>query len=475
MTRPAFTRGPSPAGDGRALTGMVVLLGAGYALIGVFRHWRFESSAYDLGIFDQAVWHWSRFETPASTISGFANILGDHFYPILALFAPLYWFVPRAETLIVAQAALFALSMAPVFLFLRKRLPRGAAYALTAASGLFWGIQRAAAFDVHEMAFAPLAIATAILAMDERRWGLFWTAVAAIMLTKEDLIPLLAALGVYLVGTGERRQGLLLILSSAAAFLLIVTAVVPAFNASGAYGYISTYGDIIARPWELPARIVTPAIKIETLFYWLAPFLFLPLASRLVIALVPIALERFLSASPNHWGTSFHYSAPLAPVLAMSAGDGLARLARRFAPGREPGVAPRWVAVVSGVVLLLCSILPDHLPLWRLVDPKTYRMTASHQTGHEIVRTIPVAASVAAQAAIVPHLSERETIYMLDGREIDTDYIIAAADLSPWPNESFVQIEAMIERARQRGYVAIVEKNGWTVLKKNAAAKPAAP
>ena len=41
-----------------------------YALYGLFRHWHFGSSAYDLGIFDQAVWHLSRFEAPASTISG---------------------------------------------------------------------------------------------------------------------------------------------------------------------------------------------------------------------------------------------------------------------------------------------------------------------------------------------------------------------------------------------------------------------
>ena len=36
-------------------------LAVAYALYALFRHWHFHSSGYDLGIFDQAVWHLSRF------------------------------------------------------------------------------------------------------------------------------------------------------------------------------------------------------------------------------------------------------------------------------------------------------------------------------------------------------------------------------------------------------------------------------
>src|SRR5689334_18858265 len=98
---------PPGAGEALTLTIVVALFAAAYSVYGVIRHWHFGSSAYDLGIFDQAVWHLSRFEPPASTISGFTDILGDHFYPIIALFAPLYWVAPHPETLIVAQGLLF--------------------------------------------------------------------------------------------------------------------------------------------------------------------------------------------------------------------------------------------------------------------------------------------------------------------------------------------------------------------------------
>jgi uncharacterized membrane protein len=87
---------------------------------GLFRHWHFDSSAYDLGIFDQTIWHVSRFETPSSTVRGFGNMLGDHFSPILALLAPLFWIAPGPEALIVSQAFLLAVSIVPVLLYARR-------------------------------------------------------------------------------------------------------------------------------------------------------------------------------------------------------------------------------------------------------------------------------------------------------------------------------------------------------------------
>lgn len=195
--------------------------GAAYALYGLFRHWQFGSS-YDLGIFDQAVWHLSRLEAPASTISGFTNILGDHFYPVIALLAPLYWLDPGPEMLIAAQAALFALSIVPVFLFVRSRLPSGPALGLAVAYGCFWGIQRAAAFDVHETAFSPLVVATAILAVDRQKWVLFWVMAAMMMLIKEDHSPLVGAFGIYLLIRGETRRGVIAMVTSVAAALVVV-------------------------------------------------------------------------------------------------------------------------------------------------------------------------------------------------------------------------------------------------------------
>jgi uncharacterized membrane protein len=453
----------------RPAVAIAAAFAAAYSVFGIFRHRNFGSSAFDLGIFDQAVWHMSRFEAPASSISGFTNILGDHFYPVIALFVPLYWILPRPETLIVAQAVLLAASAVPVFLFARGRLPRGSALALTVAYCLYWGMQRTMEFDVHEMAFAPLAIATAILALDRRNWTTFWLAATAMVCIKEDLVPFLTGAGVYLVLQREYRRGAVLIGGSLVAFAVIVGVVVPGFNDAGVYNHVSSYGDLLARPWSMPAAMVTPAQKVETAFMWFAPFVLMSFWSPLVILAAPIAAERLLSASPTHWGTIFHYSAPLAPIVAMSAADGIARLARRIGASPAAPARRRFLTGVAAASIVLSAILPGGLPLWRLFRPAHYAGAGSDQDGRSLIAMVPDDATVVAQAAIVPHLSQRPVIHMLDADAPDADYVLAAERLSPWPAASFDELRNLLEQRKLRGYTVVSERNGWTMLRRDRA------
>jgi uncharacterized membrane protein len=402
---------------------------------------------------------------PESTIRGFANIFGDHFHPIIAVLAPLYWIVPAAETLLLAQAVLFAASIVPVFLFLRLRLPHPAAVALSVAYGLFWGLQRAVASDFHEIAFAPVVIATVIYAIDRRKWLLL--AVASLVLTavKEDLIPVLTFAGLYMMGRGDRAKGLALVAWSLAAFAAIVGLMIPALNGSGQYAYAGTYDDIVARPWTALATLVSPPVKLETAFLWLAPFCFLPLRSPLIVLLIPLALVRFLSETPTHWGTSFHYSASVAPIVAMSAGDGLARLVGGMRAA-ERGQR-RVIGYLAGTSVMLCSLLPGHLHLWRLLSPSYYEMAPGDRTGYRALEAIPADASVVAQTAIVPHLSQRKQLYLLDSRALDGDYLVACARLSAWPANSFTELAAIIEQRRGRGDGVVFDEDGWLVLRRN--------
>ena len=433
-----------------------------YCLIGLFRHWQFDSNGFDLGVFDQAVWHASRFEAPASTVSGFGNVLGDHFSPILFTLAPLYWIAPRPETLIVAQAVLFALSLLPIARFVRRRLDATPTFLLCAACGLFWGLQRAAAFDVHELAFAPLLIAVALVAVDERRWGLLWTAAAGIVLVKEDLIPLLAFLGLYLFLSGERRRGLTLATASVGAFVLVVGVLVPSLSDKG-YQHAGSFSAAIERPWTIPVMLVTPPAKLYTVLMWLAPFVFLPLASPLAILLVAFVLVRLLSASPTHWSIHFHYSAPIAPLLAMSAADGLSRIASRV---HAPAARRRVVTGMSAACLLLSLFLPGNQPLWDLFEAEHYESTDVHLAGRRAIATVPAGASVVAQGIAVPHLSQRPRIYMLKPTAPPSEFVVACMRLDPYPAVSIEDVRAVIDARRQQGYRVIFEEAGWIVLRR---------
>jgi uncharacterized membrane protein len=449
-----------------SLAVVVSVFAGAYATIGLVPYWHFDSGS-DLAIFDQAIWHVSRFESPASTISGFSNILADHFYPILGLFAPLYWIFPRPDVLIVAQAVLLALSIVPVFLCLSERVSVNTALALSVAYALFWGMQRTAAFDVHEFAFAPLAIATMLLGMLRRQWGLFWIAAAATALVKEDLIPLVAFAGLYLAVQGERRRGAIAMALSLALFVILVALVLPRIGDSAGYRYSGAYATVLKRPWTIPVVLVTPTVKVQTMISWLAAFAFLPLASPLSTLAIPLAIERFLSASVNHWGVIYHYSAPFAPILAVSAGDGLARVARHIS---DPQIRSRVVTTLAAVCVGLSAVVPGHQPLWRVFTPAFYQPTAVQLTSRDVLRQIPPQASLVAQTPIASHLSQRDRIYLLAPGAPDADFVVANRVLSVWPLENPAQLGAFIDERRQHGYDAIVDDGGWIVLRRRVPA-----
>lgn len=431
-----------------------------YSLTGILRHRDFGSSV-DVAIFDQGIWLLSRFEAPISSIKGY-NIFGDHFHPVIALFVPFYWLAPGPETLIVVQGLFFAFSIVPVYLFLRRRFEATPAFLLAIGYGVFWGLQRAALFDVHEFAFAPLLVATAILALDTRRFGLLWVTCVLLMLTKEDLIPLVTGIGGYLFIMGNRRQGAALAAVSLAALVLVLKILIPYMSGLGHYGYTNTYAEVLQKPWLIPAVIATPE-KMRTVALWLAPFLLLPLRSPLVVLLVPLALERFLSGTASHWGTSFHYSAPLAPILAMSAGDGLARLVPLVSSERRA----RLVLGVSVAIVILSAILPGRQPVWRLFAFDRYVPGDVELSAPEAFSAIPPDASVAAPAAIAAHLSMRHQIVLIEpGSRPTPEFIVVHRDVNPWPLEHFDALQAILDDRRANGYEAAYEKDGWTILRR---------
>jgi len=73
----------------------VALATAAYAVRGIARHRTFGSTGFDLGLFDQVLWHAGRLERLASSLKGLDWIFGDHLSPALALLAPAGWLGPE--------------------------------------------------------------------------------------------------------------------------------------------------------------------------------------------------------------------------------------------------------------------------------------------------------------------------------------------------------------------------------------------
>jgi len=215
----------------RAGLALPVVFFAIYTASSLLRDHQLGTAAYDLGIFDQAVAQYAHFNAPMTPLMGPGfNNLGDHFSPILAVLAPFYWIWPDRRMLLVAQAALLAVSIIPVVRVTARRLGQWAGFAVGVAYGLSWGLQGLVGYDFHQVAFAIPLTAFAMAALVEGRYRAVALWALPLLLVKEDLGLTVAAIGLCLLLRRQRRLGVGLAVAGFGTFLLTTLVIIPHFD-----------------------------------------------------------------------------------------------------------------------------------------------------------------------------------------------------------------------------------------------------
>ncbi len=508
----------SPARHKVAVGVLTVLVAVGYSVFSLTLNYTFQTSSYDLVIFDQAVRSYAHFQPGISVVKGLHNgfgphfsVLGDHWSPILASLAPLYWIFNSPETLLVAQAVLFALAVPPLWLFTRRAFGGGrkatvAAYLVSVAYALSWPIASAAAFDFHEVAFAPVLTAVALERLQAGRLRTALIALAALLLVKEDMGLFVAGLGVYLAVARPRvvnRQRLVaaaLIILGVADTWVATYVLIPAFGGRSdyywAYGALGSnvpqaVGHIVAHPLGALRLFITPRVKLDTMLWLLAPFCFLPLLSPITIAIIPLLLERMLQNQfSNWWLTAYHYNAYLVIILACGALDGAARLDRWVTRARQDramaGTTARTradrsagtVALVSAAAICAVTIfLVPRFALGPALHPSFYHRNAEETTAAAAVAAVPSGVTVEAVNRLGPHLSGRDTVLLWDGdggSPLYPPWVVASVVGRQFTFHSVKQQEQRIALLRKHGYKTVFERGGFIVLHSPDATTPVA-
>ena len=325
-----------------------------YCLDSLILFRRFLASTFDLVIFDQGIRGYAHFAAPTSIARGVSDgqgthflLLADHWSPILALFAPLYWIHDSPATLLVAQGVLFALAIPPLWAYTRRQLGSGAAYFVCVAYALSLPVMEAVIFDFHEVAFVPVLTAVMVERFDAgRRWHAILAAVA-LLLVKEDMGLLLAGFGCYLLLTRRRWTGLAFVVGGLGATWVATQLLIPAFGGSATFYWAydqfgSTLGSaltgVITHPLHALRVFVTPWVKARTMIGLLATFGFLPLASPMVVAVLPLLAERMLASGyPLWWQAKFQYDAFVVMMLCLRRGG--RRRAAAASTGRNAGTS----------------------------------------------------------------------------------------------------------------------------------------
>ncbi|MEV7237287.1 DUF2079 domain-containing protein [Streptomyces sp. NPDC051020] len=448
--------------------GLACLAFAAYSVVSVMRFRRVESSSWDLGIFEQVVHHYAQLESPISNIKGVDfNILGDHFSPILVVLAPLYRVFPSALTLLVAQAALIALSVVPITRAAIRILGKSRGVAVGFAYGISWGIQSAVDFDFHEICFAVPILAFVLQQVLEKCWksAALWS--LPLVLVKEDLGLTVAAIGVCIFLFGGKVIGSSLAGFGVAAFLLVMFVLIPGVNEEGEYGYWEKLGEGSGLGAHSLSGLFLDgtSIKITTLFLLLGITGFVALRSPLSLLLVPTLGWRFISDESNYWGTGWHYNAVLMPILFAALVDGL----RLMKESRRTWVQ-RYAANAVPAVLAISITLTGQFPFKALFDLETYRTTAKVRSAEKVIALVPEGVTVETSGGILSHLTGKSRVFWVGGTgKISPDFIVV--DLAGWnpaPNGDF----AGYARNAHPGstYTVAYRDPNYVVLRRSASA-----
>ena len=462
----------------RHLLGAAALAAAGAFVYALYAYLRFRQGSFfgwDLGIFDQTVRAYAHFHLPHVTTMRHDSAADpgklewtDHFSPILALLAPLYWVSNSAYNLLLAQAVLFAAAALPVFAFTRRRIGVLPAYLVAALYLLYWPLQSALAFDFHEAAFAPLLIALLIERADARRWRQAAVAAALLLLVKEDMGLVVAALGVWIMvgaGRGERcdrrmrRIGAYLTAAGLAAMALIIEVVMPLEGGSSMRNW--QYDNLGATPGKAAVHLLThptlfvtelidPHVKVTTVLWLLLPVLFVCLRSWLLLLAVPLLLERYFADDPFYWIRDYHYNAFLAAIIVLAAVDGISKF-------RRPRLRVAW-AVAALVVSV--AILPK-FPLWTLTGNQIWRTGNGVHAQQHLLAQLPAGADVLVPWPTDPYVEGQVRAVNTGYTKVAPDWILTAnldADVTALN-------QALPAAVRGVHYVPYASYDGWLLAK----------
>ncbi|KIG13781.1 membrane protein [Enhygromyxa salina] len=445
--------------------------------LGVIRHRALESRIWDMGIFDNLLFHATQGHWQTTTVLRGETFTSAHCAPILQLLAPIYAVAPGPENLIVIQVVWLASGAIPIYLLADHAFAKWPARRwLGVVFALSWlchpSLHGVSLFDFHALTLAAPMIVWAVYALETGRTGLWIAMIAALLLTREDLPFVVVALGIYALAAGRRRQAALTILAALATLAFVKLALMqdPGIfmpDASSSYRYANRFSkvipnpdtggatDILATVLSNPGFVIQHALTPAKLIYMAT--LALPTLALFVVGGRALWALSFglaftaLSSGSNLHNLYLHYTVFSFPAMAAAAVFGLRNVSERLEPTRRGPVLAGFAAALVCAGLLAGdrlgalghsqAFLTGNAPLIRELDDhqrERYAWLA------DAVQQIPADASVAATDSLGPHVSTRARLYHF------RDYFRDHLEQVPEPPDYFVLHEAELSPAERR-------------------------
>ncbi|MDQ2099043.1 MAG: DUF2079 domain-containing protein [Tychonema bourrellyi B0820] len=445
------------------------------------RHALFQSTAFDLGIFDQAIYLISQNQTPFSSLMQM-HILGDHAAVIYYPLALLYKIYPDVHWLFLVQAVALSLGALPSWSLARLAgLTKAQSRAIAFIYLLYPVVFNINLFDFHPEVIALPALLAAILAARLNKIIWFGSAVLLVLSCKAVLSLTVAAMGFWLlVCEKKRRCGAIAILLGIAWFLIASQKIIPLFSGSevagvGRYSYLGkSVLEIVINLILKPQLVLGKFLSFDTfkyIFILSLPVIWglLPFSRKTglryltpLIPAIPTLAINILSDLPFQRSLAYQYSVPIIPFLLLaviskegSAADFVADLAD---VGKREGSAADFVADLADVgkrgkfsripQFWLGMQLPKTMIIWSLIiflflgEYKDFFLYLNRldtwQATREAIAQIQPQSSILTDNRLAPHFTHRPIVKLLSQISPQTDLAefqyILLNQRHPWPD-----------------------------------------
>jgi uncharacterized membrane protein len=475
----------------------------------IIRQDAFVTNAEDFGITDQVLWNTIHGHLLQQTICDGvldtncvspAGVMrfAIHVDPLLIPISLLYFIWSNPKVLLILQTLVVASGAYPAFWLARLRLRSNlAAVAITLLYLLYPAQQQAVIFDFHAVTFTASFLLFMLYFMYMRRTvGIFIFAVLSLA-CKEEIGLVVAMFGIWtMIFQWRWRSGLMLFLIGITWSCVAYLVIMPHFSPTGhpllapRYPQLAQPRAFIANTLRHPRGFLDQYIRelghlayLKVLF---VPALYLPLLAPWILFMAcPSLAINLLSSDSQMYSGIFQYNAEIVPILIFATIEaliviewmtqvtmGLLQAYHRRRDGRR--LYPSWLSrrIVTIVLLagtLVSAIDTDYYFYGQMPFSRGFQwpqVTAHMTLAQRFINMIPPTASVSAQSKLVPHLSEREYIYLFPYADNVADYIFLDVTSAPYPYTA-AQYTSEVQRLLLDGqYSVVAAQDGYLLLKR---------
>lgn len=457
-----------------------------FSFVSLQKHYHFQTFGWDTAVFDQQLYFTSRFLPPYSSLMKM-NDLGDHFQLVTVILGTIsYWIHSSANSLFVLQALMGSLSALPLyliaqFLLSKTKLDSIKVQILSLIVSISYlvsvPLQSMLMDEFHNEPLVAAPLIFIIYFLIKNNWFGYWISFLVFILNKEMLGLMGLPLAIYTYLKSKKVwHSLATLVVGVGTTLFLIFYLMPIISGTGRYVHFKSGNNpthLTSKFMTNPAKFATEMFNTEekrtTIIASLFSFGFTPLfaPAELILPAFSLALRFYDDTSPRLHAFNNHYAVPFLPLLAVAMVFGIYHISIWM---DKKGLLIKYWWVIGGYIVLfaMAQNYVYHGPVNSIFKPSFYAVQAWEIDAHELIAQVPAGAVISTHNSLLPHLSQRDSFYLLP--EIgEAEYI--AIDLTDGPNKfspqtyesAKKQIDDLIQ---QKKYKIIWQKNNSLLLEK---------